>query len=66
VCDCNPKLEPLTVTLTEACRLTGYKETSIYKLIKAKKFKKADNAKLGVNKCLIDYPSLVEYIKGTF
>jgi len=51
-------LKPITVSIAEACRLTGLGKSSLYKLIQSKKIQRLKHGE----KTLIVYISLEEYI----
>jgi hypothetical protein len=57
-----PQPKPLTITVKQACEMSGYRKTTIYKLRKTGKLKKADVA--GVRRALIEYASFEALFKG--
>lgn len=54
-------IEPLTVTVPEAIRLTGLGRTSLYRLIGERKLR---HVKVG-KRTLIDFSSIKRLIEGT-
>jgi excisionase family DNA binding protein len=54
------QIEPLTVTVPEALRLTGLGRTSLYRLIEEKKLRRV---KVG-SRTLIDFGSIKKLVEG--
>jgi excisionase family DNA binding protein len=54
------QIEPLTVTVPEALRLTGLGRTSLYRLIEEKKLRRV---KIG-SRTLIDFGSIKELVES--
>lgn len=56
-------LDPITITVPQACRLSGYGPTTVWRLIKERRLKVIRIP--GVDRTLVDYDSLRQLLSPT-